>query len=124
MDDHAKLSAMNAPVDRPREAATAAKQPKLADLRVRRLQDMVAEALEDADPLRANLRAAVADLMEIGYRLGDAVKATMSSSRSLDAVETVMPAIANMALVHRQATRYIQLGRDQAADDTSDGPDR
>jgi hypothetical protein len=116
MDDRDRIGAEGATADHVQETAAAARRPKAADLRIQRLDDLLAEAMGESDPLRASLRAAAADLLEIGYRLGTGIKATMgSASMGLEAYEAVMPAINSMALVHRQATRYVQLDRDQAS---------
>ena len=120
MDDCDKLSAANADANQTQEACAAAKRPPAADRRMQRLEDLREEALEEPDPLRANLRAATADLLEIGYRLGVGIRAAMGSpSTGWEAYEEVTPAIGSMALVHRQATRYVQLDRQWASGEDS-----
>jgi hypothetical protein len=94
--------------------------PNTPDHRIQRLQDLRADALQESDPLRSNLRAATADLLEIGYRLGAGIKAVMGSEpTSLARYAEAMPAIGSMTLVYRQATRFVQLDRERAAQDDS-----
>jgi len=113
MDDRDKLGKVNAAADQLPETRAVVKRPKASDRRIQRLQDLRKEALDEPNPLRANLRAATADLLEIGYRLSAGIRAVMGSgSAGLEAYEEVLPAIGSMALVHRQATRYVQLDRD------------
>ncbi|MEI8376043.1 MAG: hypothetical protein WCJ35_24750 [Planctomycetota bacterium] len=102
------------------EIASAARPLPDVDRRIQRLQDLLVDALQNPDPLRANLRAATADLMEIGYRLGAGIKASLGSEpTSLDRFAEVMPAISSLALVHRQATRYVQFDREWTAGEDS-----
>lgn len=115
MDDPHELSERSVAADQAQGPA-AAKTPKGADRRIERLEDLYAAALDEPDPVRANLQAAAADLLEIGYRLGGAIKGAMrGGSNGMKACETANAAIASMALVHRQATRYLQLFRDRAS---------
>jgi hypothetical protein len=120
MDDHHERNSASAATDQTQDTTGVAKGSKTVDRRIQRLQDLYVQALEEPDPLRANLRAAMADLLEIGYRLGSGIKVAMGSeSTGLELYKDVMPAIGSMALVHRQATRYIQLDRDQASGEDS-----
>ncbi len=120
MDDRHELREEDAAADQAQSTASANETRKVGDRRIERLQDLLADALKESDPLRASLRAAAADLLEIGYRLGVGIKAAMGSeSTDLETCAAVMPAISSMALVHRQATRYIQLDQSRAADDDS-----
>ena len=78
---------------------------------------MYAAALDEPDPVRANLQAAAADLLEIGYRLGGAVKGAMrGGSNGLKACETANAAITSLALVHRRRHGICQLFRDRASE--------
>ena len=114
MDDRHELGEEKATA----QGAVAEQTLNTADHRIERLQDLYVAAVEDPDPLRANVRAATADLLEINYRLGTAIKAAMGSGATgLEAYkETVTPAIGTMGLLHRQATRYVQLDRDWASE--------
>ena len=117
MDDRHERNETNAKVDQARDAAAAARMPTTADRRLQRLQDLREEALDEPNPVRANLRAATADLLEIGYRLGAAIRTTLDrESAGLETYEEVTPAIGSMSLVHRQATRYVQLDREWASE--------
>ena len=119
MDDRHEVSEASTVADQAQDTA-ARKTPNAADRRIQRLEDLLAEALKESDPLRASLRAAAADLLEIGYRLGAGVKAAMRPElSSLESYEAVLPAINSMALIHRQATRYVQLDRDRASSEDS-----
>jgi hypothetical protein len=120
MDNGHALDATRVAIDKPQPALTA-KRPKDDDRRIARLRDLLEDALDEPDPLRANLRAAIADLLEIGYRLGAGIKATMGSEpKSLARHEELVPVISSMALVHRQATRYVQLDQERAEGEKSD----
>jgi hypothetical protein len=121
MKDGHELSEASAATDKAHETAAGANGQEAADHRIQRLQDLLADALGEPDPLRANLRAAAADLLEIAYRLGAGIKGTMSAAGPDDpeGYEQVMPAINSMATIHRQATRYIQLDRDWASGEDS-----
>jgi hypothetical protein len=114
MDDHHELGEDKAAA----QGAAVGQTLNIAECRIERLQDLYAAAVEEPDPLRANVRAATADLLEITYRLGTAIKARMGSGETgLEAYqETVMPAIGTLGLLHRQATRYVQLDRDWASE--------
>jgi hypothetical protein len=118
MDDHDELSAASAGANRTDDAVAAPNKPKAADRRIQRLDEVRAEAEEETDPLRGNLRAATADLLEICYRFSTEIKAGMSSelSGSKTCDEKTMLAIRNMVLMYRQATRYVQLDRDWSRD--------
>ena len=120
MNDGHPLDATCVAADQP-QSVLAAKRPKKGDRRIERFRDLLEDALEEPDPLRANLRAAIADLLEIGYRLGAGIKATMGSEpKSLARYEELAPAISSMALVHRQATRYVQLDQERASGEKLD----
>jgi hypothetical protein len=117
MDERDGISDVKATVGRGQGTTAVAKAPKMVDRRIERIRDLVADALQEPDPLRANLRAATADLFELGFRLSTGIKAAMSvTSCSLEDHEAVMPALSNLALLHRQATRYIQLDRAWASE--------
>jgi hypothetical protein len=120
MDDREKFKTATTAGDRMREAGATAKRPKAADRRIQRLRDLREDALDEPNALRANLRAATADLLEIGYRLSTGINAAMRpASNGMETCAEVMPAINSMALVHRQATRYVQLDREwESGDDT------
>jgi hypothetical protein len=87
------------------------------DRRSQRLEELTIEALEEPSALRANLKAATAQLLDIGYRLGDAIQSGVGADpakptgnrEETGAIQTYM-------LVHRQITRYIQLERQWASE--------
>ena len=107
-------------MDKVQGPATAATLPNTPDHRIQRLQDLHADALQEPDPLHRTSAHATADLLEIGYRLGAGIKAVMGSEpTSLARYAEALPAIGSMALVYRQATRFVQLDRERAAQDDS-----
>jgi len=115
MVDHHELSKANAPADQKQEAG-AVKRTKFAKCRSQRFRDLRKVALEEADPLRSNLRSAAADLLELGYLLSEGIRAAMrAAANGLEVYEDVAPAIDRMALVHRQATRYVQIDQGWAS---------
>jgi hypothetical protein len=122
MDECHKPNKEDAAAGRTHETVATQKR-KASDRRIERLEDLLAEALKEPDPLRASLRAATADLLEIGYRLGTGIKAAMGAESGIaeKMFEAVTPAVNTLALVHRQATRYVQLDRDRASDENSTG---
>ena len=116
MDDHEELS--NVTAARDKEQIVAATPRKIADRRIQRLHDLYSEALQEPHPLRANLRAAAADLLEISFRLSAAIKTTMGvGATDMDTYKEALPAIGSLALINRQATRYIQLDRDWGSEE-------
>ncbi len=120
MDDGHEFDATDVVADKAQATTKAGTLPNSVDRRIRRLQDLRVDAVQEPDPLRSNLRAATADLLEIGYRLGVGIKAVMGADpASLDRYAEAMPAIGSMALVYRQATRFIQLDRERAAGENS-----
>jgi hypothetical protein len=80
------------------------------DARVRRIMDYLQSALDKQDALQANLSAANADLMMIGYKLATAIKAAMATApASLEAYEELVPAIGNLLRIHKQVDRFSAL---------------
>ena len=80
------------------------------DRRRRRLEDLTDQALEELDPLRANLKAAAAQLFDIGFRLGDELKTNIGSEQAKSkARREAAGGVNTVMLVHRQITRYVQL---------------
>ena len=49
------------------------------DRRTQRLEDLTIEALQEPNALRATVKAATAQLLDIGFRLGDEIKGTIST---------------------------------------------
>ena len=90
------------------------------DRRTQRLEDLTAEALEESDALRANVMAATAQLLDIGYRLGDEIKASRGPRLTKPkAQQDGAGAINTLMLVHRQITRYVQLDQKWTSERTS-----
>jgi hypothetical protein len=125
MDEH-EVRGANAALTSPAPQAAAVtpvkQQPQTADLRVQRLNDLLADAVQEPDPLRAGVRAAGADLLEIGYRLGVGIKAALAAqpaaAAAMAAYKDVALGINTVAMVYRQAARYLQLDRDLASDES------
>jgi hypothetical protein len=85
---------------------------------------MEAAGLEEPDVLRANLKVATAQLLDIGYRLGDEIKASLRSRATKPkAHQEGTGAINTLMLVHRQITRYVQLDQQWAAEASPDKRD-
>jgi len=85
MDDGHGFDATDVVADKAQATTKAGTLPNSVDRRIRRLQDLRVDAVQEPDPLRSNLRAATADLLEIGYRLGVGIKAVMGADpASLD----------------------------------------
>jgi hypothetical protein len=80
------------------------------DPRERRIRDYVRDSLKEGDAFQASLRAATADLMDIGYRLAAGVKAALGEGpASPEDLDDLAPAINNLLLVDRQIARFAQL---------------
>ena len=81
-------------------------------LRLKRVRQYLAESLAKPDALQANLGAAVGDLMEIAYRLKEAIDAVLQKEGgSLEQFDRLMPAIDKYLRLTRQADRFARLGR-------------
>jgi hypothetical protein len=122
MDEHDhEYAAVNVSASLAHEAEARKNEQTHQDRRVQRLEELTAEALDEPDALRANVRAATAQLLDIGYQLGDEIKTrhdlgfTKPKARrgGAGAINTLM-------LVHRQITRYVQLDQQWASDRNSD----
>jgi hypothetical protein len=81
-----------------------------ADSRMRRIMEYLQASLDRQDALQANLSAANADLMVIGYKLAAAIKAAMvAAPPSLEAYEELVPAIGNLLRIDKQIDRFSAL---------------
>ena len=86
------------------------------DLRFERIMEYLQGSLHKQDALQANLSAANADLIMIGYRLARAIEAAMATGpASLEAYEDLMPAISNLLRIHKQVDRFSSLDNRLAA---------
>ena len=75
----------------------------LVALRARRIRDLAAAALRDGNPLRANLLAEAASLMETGQLLDQAIKQSLADSPD------VLKQFAKIAAVADAHLRYTKL---------------
>lgn len=106
---------------RSERSPTAQKPQRHLDRQAQRLEDLMIEALEDPDSLRATLKAAVAQLLDIGLRMGEDVKAGMGRGPSMARSNQDGPAgISTLMLVHRQITRYVQLNQQWSSERTAE----
>jgi hypothetical protein len=95
--------------ERPRRPAAAKNGHGRRDRRTQRIDDLTDQALQEADPLRAILRAATAQLFEMGFNLGDELQDNVGPQRSGRKVRHAVKEVGDLMLVHRQITRYVQL---------------
>jgi hypothetical protein len=117
--DHEVATADAAAPPSPKIAATG-KHAKYLNRRNQRLDDLTAEALEEPDALRATVKNVIAQLFDIGYRMGDDVKASIGSGQAKPkARQDVAAGINALMLVHRQITRYVQLDQQWVSERTS-----
>ena len=95
----------------PVEHAAATNVPEEgADHRLERIMEYLQVSLHKQDALQANLSAANADLMMIGYRLAMVIKAAMAAAPpSLEAYEDFGPAIGNLLRIHKLVDRFSAL---------------
>lgn len=116
MDEH---NHENSAAPQPHEGTAVGTHQRHLDGRTQRLEDLTTEALAEPDALRATVKVATAQLLDIGYRMGDEITATGNSRRAKsksrrdggEAINTLM-------LVHRQITRYVQLDQQWASEKT------
>ena len=122
MDEHDhELPETDTAVPPPRKIAKVGNHESHRDRRTERLEDLTTEALKDPDALRATVKAATAQLLDIGYRMGDEIKATVGSHPARSkSHQDGMGAINALMLVHRQITRYVQLDQQWASEKTRD----
>ena len=99
----------------PPAVTATAKSQNVADRREQRLDELITQALEEADPLQAMVKTATAQLLDIGCRLGDEIKASIGSvhPKAKDHQDKIA-AINTYLQVQRQATRYVQLDQQWA----------
>ena len=102
--------------DCPAEAAGTAEQQQssanesTALLRIRRIEDLQAEALANPDALQATLGAANGALMRMGFRLEEAIEGTLANiADPVARFERLAPAIDSYLKVMRQVDRFAQL---------------
>jgi hypothetical protein len=120
MDDRGERSATSVGANQRPTTAPGPKRPPAADRRLQRLADLTEEGLAESDPLRATLRVAAADLFEIAYRQGAGINAALAAeSNNMEACQKALPVINGLALVHRQAARYVQSVLDRAVGEDS-----
>jgi hypothetical protein len=105
--------------------------PHLADRRTARIAEYLAQILEYADPLRANVGAVNADLLFMADRLRQRLE--VAPWETLEDFEDLKPAIDSLLRIHKQIDRFAQfearLGRDlgvapRQADGSTAGPVR
>jgi hypothetical protein len=105
--DRTETDAMD---QRPRKPAAAKNRHGRRDRRTQRVDDLTDQALQEADPLRAILRAATAQLFEMGFNLGDELQDSVSRRRDKPKVRRgASGEVSELMVVHRQITRYVQL---------------
>ncbi len=93
----------------PQQEAAAPPAEGGADARVRRIMDLLREALAREGALEANLGAVNSDLMLMGYRLKRAIDEAMGTAAALDQFQRLMPAVESYLRLTRQMERLAQL---------------
>ena len=80
--------------------------------RLTRIRDYAQAALDQADPLRGNLQACSAELMEIALLLKTAIdEALLDEANLLQRFKEIGPLVDMFLKFHRQIDRYAQLDR-------------
>jgi hypothetical protein len=122
MDEHDhEYATVNVSASQAHEAEAMRNQRTHQDRRAQRLEELKVEALDEPDALRANVRAATAQLLDIGYQFGDEIKAGLDFGLTKPkAKRDGAGAINTLLLVHRQITRYVQLDQQWASERDSD----
>lgn len=110
MDDRQENAEKPVAAERARSVA-ADTSPPTADRRSERLGDLYVAALNEPDPYRSSVRTASAELFEVASLLTDAVKNEFRVHKpALREIQRyALPVISTVSLLHRQATRYVQL---------------
>lgn len=89
---------------------TPAAEDRIADLRLRRIEDLQAEALAKPDAAAAAFGAAKGSLLRIGYRLEEALEEALEkSSHRLENVGDALPVFDVYLKCMRQLDRFEQL---------------
>jgi hypothetical protein len=116
MDDRQKNAEQLVAPERERRAI-ADKSAPTADRRRKRLRDLYESALEVSDPLRSSVQTASAELFEVASLLTDAIKDEFAVRKPnfREIQKYALPVISTLSLVHRQATRYVQLAQNEAS---------
>ena len=80
--------------------------------RLARIRDYAQAALDEVDPLRGNLQACSAELMEIAMSLKTAIdEALLDEQNLLHRFKEINPLVEVFLKFHRQIDRYAQLDR-------------
>ncbi|MGO8691453.1 MAG: hypothetical protein ACLQLG_17660 [Thermoguttaceae bacterium] len=117
MDEHnQEVTKVDVAATQPRNTAAVDNHQSHMDRRTQRLEDLTIEALQEPNALRATVKAATAQLLDIGFRLGDEIKGTISTQPAkAKSRQNGVGAINTLMLVHRQVTRYVQLDQQWAS---------
>ncbi|HBO43422.1 MAG TPA: hypothetical protein DD670_05725 [Planctomycetaceae bacterium] len=84
--------------------------PEHTQQRLARLAEYRAESLADSDPLRANLGAGVADMLQMALLLRRGIDSQIKEEKiTPKQFGKVAPAIELYLKIHRQTDRFIQL---------------
>jgi hypothetical protein len=121
MDEHDhEVAEMDTAAAQPHKVATAELRRNHLDRRAQRLEDLTTEALEEPDPLRATVKAATAQLLDIACQMGDNIKTILSSRPAKSkSHQDGAGAVNSFMLVHRQITRYVQLEQQWGSEKTA-----
>lgn len=88
---------------------------ELADLRLERIREYQAQSLTNADPLHANIGAASGSLMQMGFRLEQAIEASLAESTDvLQQTKRLSDAMDTYLRITRQWDRLVQLNKRMA----------
>lgn len=82
--------------------------------RVRLIERLVAEAIDDPSPVAANLKANGGDLLEMTLRLKPQIMALLRSSTSAEELRELQPFLETYVKLGRQADRFLRLGQEIA----------
>lgn len=113
MNDHRQGLQQASAASRERHPAA----PTKADRRTERLQELYQSALDLPDPRQFATRYAMAELLDVGSMLAEAIQdECRGQKRSLRELrKSALPAIGNLTALHRQAMRYSQLDHELGA---------
>ena len=125
MDEDDQVNAVRQAANCQTAAVAAANGSPAADRRSQRLQELYVQAVAEPDALQASLGAAMTDLLEVTYRYGSGIKATMdSAAKDRELCKEMAPAIRSFSLLNRQIIQFCQLSAKLAAAEHLEGSDR
>jgi len=98
-----------------------ARGPELTvtDERVKLIERLIQEAIEEPSPVAANLKANGGDLLEMALFLKPQITAAMKSCANMEDLRDLRPLLDTYVKLGRQADRFLRLGQEIAQADSN-----